>query len=306
MSDNGKNRFGLTPEGRIAFLESLFETAEPWVDHTPIFVEYLDDEDPQVRVIAIQGLWYNPDPNLIDRLLKVANQDPSEMVRAQAISALGMYVHEGVVADYEFDYGPMADLLEEAELPEADFKRVKAFLLSVCADEKRSLDERRYAIESLGFLGKEVAHLIEEAYHRPEKDMKVSAIFAMGRSGMVRWADILARELNSPEPDIQLEAVRAVGAIGLTELGEDVYRLTYSEDKDLMLEAVEALGQTGWEEGFERLDELASDPDPEIAEVAEEALSEWFLLREIADQADDLDADWYLDDDLDADWEQED
>jgi HEAT repeat protein len=302
MSDNGRNGFDQTPEGVVAFLESLLESEEPLIDHTPIFVQYLDDEDPQVRATAVRGLWNYPDPEFIDPLMDLASNDQSEFVRAQAISVLGMYVHEGVLADYEFDFGPMGELMDESDLPEADFDRVKEYLLAVWADEDRSLDERRFAVEGLSFLGAEVAHLIEELYHRPEREMKISALFAMGRSGLVRWREILAQELHNEDPEFQFEAVRAVGAIGMDELGEDVLQLTYSEDRDIMLQAVEALGQTGWEGGFDRLDELANDPDPEVAEVADDALGEWFLIRDL-DASDDLDEDW--DDEVDADWSED-
>ncbi len=292
MSDNGKSGFDQTSEGRAAFLETLYMAADPWTDHTSVFIQYLDDEAPQVRVTAIWGLWYNPDPELIDPLIEIAETDPSEMVRAQAISALGMYIYEGVMVDYGFDYGPVPEYLKEDDLSEADFVRVKELLLGVYADAGRSLHEQRYSIEALSFLGREVADLIEELFGRPEKEAKISALFAMGRSGLSRWAGILAQEIYSAEPDVQREAVRAVGEIRMDELGEDLWRLTYADEKDLMLEAIEALGQTGWEHGFERLDELTLDPDSEVADVAEEALSEWFLMRELEEEVGDLDEDW--------------
>jgi HEAT repeat protein len=294
MSDNGRNEIDLSPEERIGYLESLLEVYEPWVDQAPVFVQYLDDEDPQVRATALRGIWYVSDPGLIDRLFEMAEQDPSEMVRAQAVSALGIYIHLGVMAEYRADLGPMTELLREDELPEVDFDRVKVFLLAVCADENRSLDERRYAVEALAFLGAEVADLIREAYNRPEKEMKISALFAMGRSGMVNWNDIVARELYNADSDIQMEAIRAAGEIGLAELGQELWRLTYAEDKDIMLEAIEALGKSGWEEAFERLDELTLDPDPEVSQVAEDALDEWMLMSQILNEDDELgpDLDW--------------
>lgn len=293
MSENGRNQVHLTPEERIAFLESLFGYDEHWVDHGPVFIQHLDDKDPQVRATAIEGLWYHADPSLIERLIEMAEQDPSPAVRAAAISGLGIYVYEGEMADYEFDWGPMTEIMREDELPEEDFLRVRDYLLGVYEDEARTTDERRFALEALSFLGdREVANLIEEAYHRPEREMKLSALFAMGRSGMVRWTDILAKELYSAERDIQREAIRAVGEIGLTELGKDVWRLTFSEDREIMLEAIEALGQTGWEGAFERLEDLTLDPDEEVAEVASEALDEWLWISEMLRQGDELDPDF--------------
>jgi HEAT repeat protein len=309
MNNNGKSAADLTPEERIVFLESLLDSDEPWIDHGPIFAQFLDDPDPEVRITALRGLWYTPDPSLIDRLIEMADQDPSPKVRAEAVSALGIYIYQGELADYGFDWGPMTDILREDELPEADFVRVKDHLLGVYADKGRPLDERRFAIEALGFLSDPaVADLVEEAYRQPEQEMKISALYAMGRSGLVRWTEILARELYNAEHDIQLEAIRAVGEIGLAELGKDLWRLTYAEDQEIMLEAIEALGQSGWEKAFERLDELTAHADLEIAQVAKEALDEWLLMSEIAREADELDEDWddEMDQDLDLDWDEED
>ena len=104
-------------------------------------------------------------------MIEIADSDPSENVRAQAISALGMYIHEGVIADYELGMIPEAYRVDE--LPEADFVRVREYLLGVYAEAERSLDERRFALESLSFLGREAAELSEEAYNRPEQEMKI-------------------------------------------------------------------------------------------------------------------------------------
>lgn len=292
MNDNGRHEFDLTPEGRIAYLESLSESFEPWVDHSPIFIAHLDHEDPQVRAAAVRGLWDSPDPSLIDRLIGIADKDPSPEVRAAAIGGLGIYIHEGVMAGYDLESGLMTDLIEEDELTETDFERVQAYLLGVFSDQKRTPEERRSAVEAVSFLTEpEVVEVIENAYQQPEREWKISALFAMGRSGMGRWADVLAQELHNPDQEIQLFAIRAVGEIGLAELGKDLWRLTYAEDKDVVLEAIEALGQTGWSEAFERLEELTAARDPDIAQVAEEALDEWLLMSELTAEDDDLDSD---------------
>jgi len=298
MNNNGKNKSGLSSQERVALLESLLEFSEPWTDNGPIFVEHLDDEDPQVRAMAIQGLWFFPDPAVLDRLMEIANHDPDPTVRTSAIGCLGIFMYEGEMADYDFDWGEMTEIMREDELLQPDFERVVSFLMDVYADESRTLDERRHAIEALGFTSDpEIADLIETVYNRPEREMKISALFAMGRSGLVRWTDILAREIHSDDADIQREAIRAVGEIGLDELGEDLLRITYSGEREVLLDAVEALGKTGWEGAFERLEELTLDLDEEIAEVAEEALDEWLWLSE---------ADGLLDEmGLDEDWDDE-
>jgi HEAT repeat protein len=299
MSENGKQESKLTPEKRLAFLESLIEFSESWADNQAIFIQHLSDPDPEVRATAIRGLWISATPDLIDRLIEIANEDPSPMVRARAIGGLGIYVYEGDMADYDFDWGPLTETIHQDQLPQDDFERVKAFLLSAYADEARSLDERRFAIEALGFSSDpQVADLIEQVYQRPEREMKISALFAMGRSGMVRWAEHIAENLHHPDQDIQREAIRAAGEIGLTELGQELQQLTYAEDRDIMLEAVTALGQTGWDEAFERLEELTQDSDKLVANVAENALDDWYLINQIQQE----DEDW----ELDEDWDKED
>jgi len=280
MNNNGRHGPDLTPEERIAFLESLLENSA---------------NDPQVRALAIRGLWYYPEPALIDRLIEMAEQDPSPLVRARAVSGLGIYMYEGEMADYGYDFGPMTEILREEDLPQADFVRAKEFLQSVYADVTRSLDERRFALEALSFLSDpEVADLVEEAYNQPEREMKISAVFAMGRSGLMRWTDILGHELYNDDWEIQREAIRAVGEMGLDELGKDLSRLTYADEREIMLEALAALAQTGWEGAFDRIDELTLDTDQEIAQAAEEAMDEWILMNELQSLGDEpeLDLDW--------------
>jgi HEAT repeat protein len=304
MSDNGRSDSGRTdvsPEERVAYLESLLQVDEVWADYGAVFEEFLDDEDAQVRTTAIEGLWYYPDAPLIDRLIELAETDPSPAVRAAAISGLGIYIYEGEMADYDFDWGPMTEVMREDELPQADFERVRDYLLATHEDETRALDERRFALEALSFLSDpRVADLIAKAYNRPERDMKLSAIFAMGRSGLTRWTESLAKELYSAEQEIQREAIRAVGEIGLAELGNEIWRLTFAEDQEIKLQAIEALGQTGWQGAFERLEELTLDPDPEVSEVAEEALDEWLWISEMLQENEGVDEEFF------PDWDDED
>jgi len=292
MSDNGRNEHDMTPEGRVAYLETLMARDEPWADFGPVFVGFLDDEDPEVRATAVRGLWSSSDPSLVERLLDMATHDSSAMVRARAISGLGIYIYDGLMMVLDEDEEPGDELLGDEQITEAQFRQVREYLLTVYNDEDRTTDERRYAIESLAFLFEpEVADLIEDAYNSSDKDMKVSAVFAMGRNGLTRWNDILARELYSADPDIQREAIRAVGELGPPELGQDLLRLTYADDPEIKIEAIEALGQSGWEGAFERLEELTLDLDPDVADLAEGALEEWLMWREVLEGADDLDAD---------------
>lgn len=273
-------RDSLSKEEKIAFLRDVVGVGDFTTDYLPVLLEYVNDEDEDVRALAVQNLWDYPEPDLIDVLFDKAEHDPSLDVRCKAIITLGRFIYEGEMADYDFDWGEeMEEIMRAEELPQEDFLRVKQFLLDLYRDQSKSLDERRFAVEALGFhTDEEVFSIIEEAYAHPDTKMKMSAIFAMGRSANARWTDVILEELNNPQKELQVEAIRAAGEMGLEEAGKDLWRLTYAEDRDIKLEAIWALGQTGWEGAFERLDELSIlGEDEEIRETAESALEEWTL-----------------------------
>lgn len=274
-----KSRDQLSKEEKIQFLGRIIEGRDYLTDYLPVLKDFLDDEEAEVRKLTITSLWDYPKPEMIEVLFDKAENDPHEEVRCSAIITLGRYIFEGTMADYGFDWGAMTELVREDELPQEDFLRVKEFLLGFYRNQEKTLDECRFAVEALSFLtGPEVFEIIEEAYAHPDKKMKMSAIFAMGRNGNLRWEDTISNELHSPVKELQLEAIRAAGEAGFDGAGKALWRLTYSDDRDVKLEAIWALGQTGWEGAFERLDDLAFfSEDEEIRDTAELALEEWYL-----------------------------
>jgi HEAT repeat protein len=204
-----------------------------------------------------------------------------------------------MMANYDFDWGPMTEVVREDELPTEDFLRVKGFLLGLHRNPEKTLDERRFAVEALSFLtSPEVSKIIEEAYAHPDQEMRMSAIFAMGRNGSARWHDAILEELHSPARELQLEAIRAAGEAGFDEAGKHLWRLTYSDDRDVKLEAIWSLGQTGWEGAFDRLDDLAFfSEDEETQNTAELALEEWRLYgRQLEDFYDEGDGEEFDED----------
>lgn len=272
----------LSREEKIEFLNRIIESEDYTTNYQPLLEDFLEDPDPEVRALAIGGLWDYPDRDLIDHLLSAAKEDQSQEVRSKALVVLGRYIYEGSCAYYEIDLGPMEEMLRQDELPEEDFLRVRDFLLDVARDEKESLDSRRFAIEALSFLNdQEVSSLIQEAYNHPEVKMKVSAIFAMGRNGGEQWWPTILNELNSPVPEMQYEAVRAAGEAYLEEATPQLIALAEdAQDKTLRMTAIWSLGQTGGEDACEFLEELQfdQDEDREIREVAEAAWEELLIL----------------------------
>jgi len=276
-----KNSEQLTKEEKIGFLTRVVQGDDYSTDYWPVLRDYLEDKDAQVRSLALDGLWDYPAPELIAPLFEIARNDPSQKVRSKAIVTLGRYIYEGNMAVYDFDWGAMEELMREDELPEEDFLRVKDFLLELVRDEGQPLDSRRFAIEALSFLNEpEVQDLIEAAYAHPDVNMKVSAIFAMGRHGDQRWAAPLLKELDSEAKDLQYEAVRAAGEACLDKAASRLKDLALVDDKNLQLEAIWALGKIGGEDVSEFLYDLADDEDREVREMAEAALEELNLWSE--------------------------
>ena len=259
----------------ITLLQQIVDS----VDFTPgrrkIIKKYLNNPEPKLRMIAIEGLWEYPEAEFLPLLFDTAKNDPEERVRCRAIVTLGRYVYEGEMTKYDFGF---EDELtgNDDDLTQKDYQKVNEFLFAIYADKDKSLDERRFALEALSFCSdQKVLEIIQESYTQTEPKMKLSAIFGMGRNGNVCWADTIHKELYNTNPELQREAIRAAGEMGLTEAGKDLWRLTYSEDRKTQMEAIWSLGQSGWENAFERLDELTLNLDPEIQETAEAALEEW-------------------------------
>jgi HEAT repeat protein len=297
---------GMTKKEKVGLLRRIEEGKEYFTDHLPTIKEFLDDDEAEVRALAIECLSDYPITEMIDPLMVLAKQDPSQEVRSSALVALGSYIYEGEMAAYEFDWGDMEEFMREGELPEEDFLRVKEFLLGVIRDESGSLDSRRFAIEAISFLNEpEVWQIIEEAYRCPDVKMKMSAIFAMGRQANVRWKDIILEELDSPVPELRYEAVRAAGESYLTEATPHLIELIQeAEDKDLRLAAIFALGRAGGKGAFELLDELITHRDEAIREVAEVAMEEWEIYHGLGEQEEEEWEDW--EDEWEEEWEDED
>jgi hypothetical protein len=288
----------LSSEEKIARLKRLIESEDAFFDNQSTFEAYLSDPNPEVRALAVQGLWDYPDPTLIEPLVEIAKNDPDQGTRNRAIVGLGRYVYEGEMADYGYDWGLLETTMRADELPEECYRRVVAFLLDIARDQSAPLDARRFSVEALGFASEpEIMELVEQAYRDSQAEMKASALFAMGRSGLAHWEDYVLAELNNPDQRIQLEAVRAAGELFLDEATPVLLDLARSaSSQDVRHEAIWALGHTTSPEAWELLDDIARDPaqDEETRQLAEAALDEYEMLQAI----DENDDGYFGDDDI--------
>ncbi len=243
--------------------------------------ELLGDEDPDVRAEAAAAVWEHSDNvGLVGRALELSTKDASPRVRAKCLTALGRVLYEGSLAGAdESSYQPDAFLGE----PSAEtFKTVRAHLVAVASDDKRTLDERRFALEGLGFLGDDaaIAALIESFWKRSEPAARLSAVFAMGRSGHPRFGSTIQEALGSSDAELKLQAIWAAGEAEIQGARDPLAGIAQrSRDREERFAAIEALARLGGETTAQVLLALAErDQDPEIREAAATGLEELALL----------------------------
>ncbi len=251
-------------ERRRLIMKRVAETSEMAfdLDFDALCKIGLEDDDDEVRVAAIDGLWDNSEMDFFHKLVGMVLDDPSVSVRAMAATALGRFLY----------------MAEMDEFPAEPAREAQDILLELYRRDDESLEVRRRALEAISNTSREeVAGMIEEAYNSGERLMKVSAVFAMGRScDRGRWSQIVLHEMGSRDPEIRFEAVRAAGELSIEDAVPLLKELSDSADREIKEAAIWALGEIGGGDVIELLQSLShaaeSSEDYELQEVIEEAL----------------------------------
>lgn len=217
----------------------------------------LDDPDAEVRERAILSLWESEDRGIGERLVDLLAHDDAPGVRAAAAINLQRFVEAFELGHLEQHAGQrMVDTLREAFL-----------------DVTQPVEVRSAALEALGPCDQPwVADLIATAYESEDRTMRISAVRAMGSSGLDRWGEYLSDQLYSGDDEFRLEAAVAAGNLGSEDLVPPLGELLADEDFDVVFAAVEALGEIGGEEATELLQEFKQSVPAELAEVVDIAL----------------------------------
>jgi HEAT repeat protein len=243
-------------------LQSLVDIAEASfeVDFNPIFRLCLNDEDAVVRSRSIEGLWEDEDLTLAGLLVRLLRDDPSESVRAAAATSLGRFVLLGELEKIE---AAPAMMVEDA-------------LLGAIYDPHETLEVRRRAVESIAYSGQaQVQDIIEMAYYDDEEKMRISAIFAMGRSADSLWHEMVIAELDNPNPEMRYEAARACGELEASAaLPALIYLIEADPDPEVQEMAIWALGRIGGKEARRVLEACCESENEALRQAAEEALDE--------------------------------
>jgi HEAT repeat protein len=267
---------GLTPEkaGQLAarwhdinlrrrrsVVRELTDLAEDNVElhFDAAFTIALSDDDPQVRLAAVRGLWENETPELIGRLAALTADDGDAAVRAEASLALGRFV-----------------LLHElGRLRERHFERAAEALRRRIDDPKEVEEVRARALEAMGPHDTTwVRQAITQAYESGRHRLKVSAVHAMGRSAEPRWLALVTRELASDDAELRYEAAHAAGTIGDASAVPGLVPLVADADAQVRAAAIAALGEVGGPVARQALNGLLESASRVTREAAAAALAD--------------------------------
>ena len=250
----------LPADVRHRVLRALNEASETMfeLNYREIALNCLSDECSLVRSTSVDLLWMDESIETMRRLIELAERDPDNAVRADAVASLGRFI---LLGEYE-------------DVPADLAARAQELTYRLHTDASQPVEIRRRALEALANSShSEVKPLIHAAYSDGNHELKLGAIFAMGRSCSKVWQDLLMEELDSADSEIVYEAIRASGQIQLSEAVQRIGECTISDDREIQLMAIWSLGEIGGKRAFEVLSSLEENADDdEIAKAIDEAL----------------------------------
>jgi HEAT repeat protein len=244
----------------------LVELAEAdfTLNFSAVFRIAMEDDDASVREAAIEGLWEDEDVRLVPRLTKRLLEDESTGVRAAAAKSLGRFI-----------------LLGELEkIRPEPLRRAYEALVQAHQTPHEDTEVQRRALESLAYVCDEtVIASIQRAYASSVEKMRISAVFAMGRSADTRWEQEVQQELFSTAPEMRYEAARACGELQLSDTVSMLEELTEDADIEVQQAAIWALGQIGGDRAREILEYYAHANDEALRSAANAAIEEFEFLH---------------------------
>jgi HEAT repeat protein len=251
---------------RRQVIRSLVDLTESDIEVSfeQVFRIALEDKDDTVREAAVEGLWEDEDVRLVPLLVVRLKTDAAPNVRAVAAQSLGRFVLLG-------------ELDKIRPLP---YQQAYKALLDGYECEGECTAVLRRVLESLAYsCSEEVTTIIDEAYRHSDDEMRVSAVFAMGRSGDAEWGPHVLKELESTAPAMRYEAARASGELALMDAVPVLIEFMDDVDIEVQEAAIWALGQIGGEDARRALEECTRTESEAKRQAAFEAIQEYELLH---------------------------
>jgi hypothetical protein len=243
-------------------MESNYE-----LDYTAFGLQALQDDNSGVRQAAIEVLSENDSLYLMKRLMTMAQQDPDDVVRQEAMRALGRYVQ----------------MHELGELNDEDGEQVEALVYDTLQNNP-SVDMQRIALESIAHCSRiDVSDAVQAAYDTGKPDHQMSALIAMGRTCETYWSPLVLQELDSDEVELRREAAQASGALQLSEAVPALAKMLYEDAREVQERVIWALGEIASREAMRVLEaaaEMAEEQDDEhLMMLVDDALGNASLMQ---------------------------
>jgi HEAT repeat protein len=218
----------------------------------------LEDEESEVRSLAIKLLWETERLETIMKFLNMTQNDTSLAVRSSAASVLGRVIYLAETEDFN---PPLRQVVENT-------------LTELVRNESSPIDLRCSALESIAYSSdSSVLPLIHSAYTNNAIHVKVSAIVSMGRNGDPQWKKPIMKALNDPELRMCFAAINAAGEMELTSAIPELIELADSDDIELSHAAISALGEIGGSDAYEKLQSMSERvKNTDTLELIEDAL----------------------------------
>ena len=252
---------GVPIERRRKLIERLVTMAENNIDldFTSIFKHSLNDIDPMVRALGVNGLWESNDRKLVRPLIALLKEDSHKDVRASAAVALGKF----------------GALAQDGKLLSRDGERIKEMLLSLLEELDEDPDVWRRVLEAAAvFNTPRIRELIGNAYTSEESKLRISAIFAMGKTADATWLPNLIKAVGDDDPAIRYESAIALGELAEEEAVPHLVPLVKDHDTQVQLASIKSMGAIGGQLATRTLQKCLKSDDDSIQEAAELALSD--------------------------------
>lgn len=231
------------PGVRLSAVETLGKLQDPRA--VEALIEALrQDPDPKVRAMAAWALGEIEDPRAVPALTTALRTDDDQGVRVQAAEALGNIEDVSAIdALGKAVRDPAVEVRRAAidALGNMDDPRIVPLVLPSLRDD--DVEVRRSAADALG--NNESPQAVEPliaATRDPDLEVRVSAIDALGNQGDPRAQAALLEALGDQRAEVRVSAIHALGNLDLASAPREILDAVRDADREVRYGAVNALG----------------------------------------------------------------
>lgn len=248
-------------EQRRIIVERMVNMAEGDIelDFTSILKHCLKDTDPKVRSMAVNGLWECDDRSIINPLITILIADTHKDVRASAATAIGKF----------------CVLAQDGKLLTRDHHKIEQVLLNLLENNVEDPEVWRRALEAVAvFDTPKISDLIYQAYGSKLLNVRVSAVFAMGKTADRKWLSLLMEAAGDEEPAMRYEAAVSMGEIAEESSISYLSELINDDDSEIQLASIKALSSIGGSAAKSTLQKHLSANDESLLSAIKSAIDD--------------------------------